>query len=152
MYPITTTPTNPDQRSPSCSMRTLGGAEVSSIASSPHFLSFSVFSPLWAGLLENQSKTSAFACSSKETVRRPKNISTAAHVAINALSTLLLGASNYCMHIVSAPSRRDIDKMHSRKKVLDIGLNSISNTFKLGWSRRAVWILLGLSSIPLHLM
>ena len=56
------------------------------------------------------------------------------------------------MHIVSAPSRRDIDKMHSRKKVLDIGLNSISNTFKLGWSRRAVWILLGLSSIPLHLM
>lgn len=36
--------------------------------------------------------------------------------------------------------------------MLDIGLNSISNTFKLGWSRRAVWILLGLSSIPLHLM
>jgi hypothetical protein len=81
-----------------------------------------------------------------------KNMLTATHVAINALSTLLLGASNYCMHIVSAPSRRDIDKMHARKKVLDIGLNSVSNTFKLDWNRRVVWVLLGLSSIPLHLM
>jgi hypothetical protein len=77
---------------------------------------------------------------------------TSTHVVINALSTLLLGASNYCMHIVSAPSRRDIDKMHARKKVLDIGLNSVSNTFKLGWNRRVVWVLLELSSIPLHLM
>jgi hypothetical protein len=81
-----------------------------------------------------------------------KNMLTATHVAINALSTLLLGASNYCMHIVSAPSRRDVDKMHARKKVLDIGLNSVSNIFKLGWSRWVVWVLLGLSSIPLHLM
>jgi hypothetical protein len=56
------------------------------------------------------------------------------------------------MHIVSAPSRRDIDKMHARKKVLDIGLNSVSNTFKLDWNRSVVWVLLGLSSIPLHLM
>lgn len=81
-----------------------------------------------------------------------KNMLTSTHVVINALSTLLLGTSNYCMHIVSAPSRRDIDKMHARKKVLDIGLNSVSNTFKLGWNRRVVWVLLGLSSIPLHLM
>lgn len=84
--------------------------------------------------------------------KRSKNMSTAAHVVINALSTLLLGASNYCMHVASAPSRRDVDSMHSRKKVLDIGLNSVSNIFKLSWDRRIVWCLLGLSSIPLHLM
>ncbi|KAH7405997.1 hypothetical protein DE146DRAFT_787173 [Phaeosphaeria sp. MPI-PUGE-AT-0046c] len=81
-----------------------------------------------------------------------RNISTAAHVAINVLSTLLLGASNYCMHIASAPSRHDINMFHSKKRVLDIGLNSVSNMFKLGWDRRIVWCILGLSSIPLHLM
>lgn len=81
-----------------------------------------------------------------------KEISTIAHVAINALSTLLLGASNYCMHIASAPSRHDVDKFHLKKKALDIGLNSVSNVSKLGWNRRFVWCILGLSSIPLHLM
>lgn len=60
-----------------------------------------------------------------------RNMSTAAHVAINALSTLLLEASNYCMHILTASSRRDIDRMHSAKKVLDICLNSVSNMFNL---------------------
>jgi hypothetical protein len=81
-----------------------------------------------------------------------KNISTIAHISINALSTLLLSASNYCMHIASAPSRQDVDKFHLKKRVLDIGLNSVSNVFRLGWNRRIVWCVLALSSIPLHLM
>ncbi|CAI6341145.1 unnamed protein product [Periconia digitata] len=81
-----------------------------------------------------------------------KDLSTASHVVINILSTLLLGASNYCMHIACSPSRRDIDRMHARKKTLQIGINSVSNVFKLPWNRRIAWCILGLSSIPLYLI
>lgn len=105
------------------------------------------------GWVSTQSKQSAgIAVLYRGGCNQSKNISSAAHVAINVLSTLLLGASNYCMHILSAPSRRNINKMHSAKKVLDIGLNSVSNMFKLAWDRRVVWCLLGLSSLPLHLL
>ena len=40
------------------------------------------------------------------------------HFAINVLSTILLGASNYCMQCASAPTREEIDKAHKVKKWL----------------------------------
>lgn len=49
------------------------------------------------------------------------------HLGINIVSTLLLGASNYCMQIVCAPTRRDIDRAHEQGAWLDIGAQSISN-------------------------
>ncbi|KAK0618775.1 hypothetical protein DIS24_g11536 [Lasiodiplodia hormozganensis] len=49
------------------------------------------------------------------------------HLAINAVSTLLLGASNYCMQCLSAPTREDIDRAHGQGKWLDIGVPSMKN-------------------------
>ena len=37
-----------------------------------------------------------------------------AHLAINVLSTLLLGASNYSMQCLSSPTRNEIDKAHGK--------------------------------------
>ena len=41
-----------------------------------------------------------------------KTIDTVSHLVINVLSTLLLGASNYAMQVLSAPTRENIDKAH----------------------------------------
>ena len=74
------------------------------------------------------------------------------HLAINVISTVLLSASNYCMQCLSAPTRKELDKAHKNGKWLDIGIPSIRNLKAIGKMKLTVWILLGLSSIPLHLL
>jgi hypothetical protein len=75
---------------------------------------------------------------------------TAVHLLINLLSSLLLGASNYCMQRLVAPTRKEVDSAHARKKWLDIGMPSVRNLSFIGKSRVVLWVLLGLSSVPLH--
>ena len=74
------------------------------------------------------------------------------HLAINILSTLLLGASNYSMQCLSSPTRNEIDKAHSRGIWLDIGVPSLRNLRWISKSRLVLWWLLAISSIPLHLL
>ncbi|KUJ14615.1 uncharacterized protein LY89DRAFT_735694 [Mollisia scopiformis] len=74
------------------------------------------------------------------------------HVLINLLSSALLSASNYCMQILSSPTRSEINKAHSQKRWLDIGLQSMKNLRNISPKRRKMWWLLVLSSAPLHLM
>jgi hypothetical protein len=74
------------------------------------------------------------------------------HIIINALSTLLLGTSNYCMQLISAPTRREIDHAHSQKRWLDIGVPSVRNIWNLGWSNKITWVGLGVTSAILHLL
>ena len=78
---------------------------------------------------------------------------TAIHVLINVLSTLLLGASNYCMQCLSAPSRKEVDAAHKDGKYLDIGVPSLHNIISKYFPTRkkVCWAVLGLSSLPLHL-
>src|SRR5690242_12029700 len=67
------------------------------------------------------------------------------HVVINVLSTLLLGASNYSMQCLSAPTRKISDQAHQKGRWVDIGVQSLKN---LRWSvtwKRVVWALLALS-------
>ena len=80
------------------------------------------------------------------------NVSTFGHLAINILSSLLLAASNNCMQILLAPTRGIINKAHAKRKWLDVGVHTIRNFGSVGMSRRWLWILLMLSSIPLHLL
>jgi hypothetical protein len=47
-------------------------------------------------------------------------LNTGIHLIINALSTILLSSSNYCMQCLSAPTRQDIDKAHRNKRWLDM--------------------------------
>jgi hypothetical protein len=75
-----------------------------------------------------------------------------AHLAINILSTLLLSGSNYCMQCLSAPTRREINNAHKRGITLDIGIPSLRNLGALDPWKILMWILLGISSLPLHLL
>lgn len=74
------------------------------------------------------------------------------HLAINVISTLLLGGSNYCMQCLSAPTRSDIDRAHARGRWLDIGVPSTRNLSAIPKYKTLLWLTLGLTSIPLHLM
>lgn len=74
------------------------------------------------------------------------------HVLINILSTALLTSSNYCMQILSAPSREELDLAHARNSWLDIGIISFRNLAYINRRRMIFWCILGLSSLPLHLL
>lgn len=75
---------------------------------------------------------------------------TVSHLFINIFSSLLLGASNYCMQRLVAPTRKEIDAAHAKRTWLDIGVPSVRNLFFVARSRVFLWFLLGISSIPLH--
>lgn len=81
-----------------------------------------------------------------------RNLNTALHLVINALSSILLAASNFGMQCVSAPTRADVDKAHFAGKWLDIGVPSVHNLRRLPKHRVVLWGLLMLSSLPLHLL
>lgn len=74
------------------------------------------------------------------------------HVFINILSTMLLGASNLCMQLLVAPTRDETDKAHQEKRWLDIGVPSWRNLRYIRKDRLALWLTLGLSSIPIHFL
>ncbi|KAF5388815.1 hypothetical protein D9757_005580 [Collybiopsis confluens] len=74
------------------------------------------------------------------------------HLVINILSTLLLGASNYMMQSLCAPTRAEVDRAHARGLWLDIGLQSLRNLKYMSRRKRILWIALSMSSIPLHLI
>lgn len=92
------------------------------------------------------------------------------HLAINAMSTLLLSASNCpglllyilgrtsadeavdTMQVISSPTRKEVDIAHKQFKWVDIGIPSTRNLFSISKIRVVMWFTLALSSIPLHLM
>lgn len=74
------------------------------------------------------------------------------HLGINALSTLLLGGSNYCMQCLSSPTRREIDRAHAQGKYLDIGVPSARNLRSIATHKAVLWWILAISSVPLHLL
>ena len=88
----------------------------------------------------------------RDTCPSIKHIGLWVHVAINVISTILLGASNYCMQCLCSPTRREVDKAHENNTWLDIGIQSFRNLMKIRKVRVVFWVLLAVSSIPLHLM
>ena len=74
------------------------------------------------------------------------------HLGINAFSTLMLSGSNYTQQCLAAPSRHEVDVAHSKRKWLDIGVPSLRNLRCISKKRLLIWLLLAVSSIPLHLM
>ena len=84
--------------------------------------------------------------------RPMKKLGLTYHVLINILSTALLTSSNYCMQILSAPSREELDIAHARNTWLDIGIISFRNLAYINRRRMIFWFILGLSSFPLHLL
>jgi hypothetical protein len=74
------------------------------------------------------------------------------HLVLNVLSTLILGASNYCMQALCAPTRAEIDVAHAQRRWADIGTQSLRNLRLISKGRLSLWALLAVSSIPLHLL
>ena len=84
--------------------------------------------------------------------RTVKTLNLWLHLAINALSTLLLGSSNYCMQLLVAPTPSEVQRAHERSKWLDIGIPSFRNLWWIARRSWIVWSCLWLSSAFLHLL
>ncbi|KAJ7834788.1 hypothetical protein B0H14DRAFT_3142260 [Mycena olivaceomarginata] len=82
---------------------------------------------------------------------RVARLGTALHVLLNILSTLLLGAGNYCMQLLASPSRREADDAHARGAALDIGVPSINNLRHIDRRRVVGWSAIGVTATLLHL-
>ena len=80
-----------------------------------------------------------------------QSIYTWSHLGINALSSLLLGASNAAMQCLLAPTRQDIDEAHAKGRWLDVGISGTNWVAIRGW-RKLLWASLITTSIPLHLL
>lgn len=81
-----------------------------------------------------------------------EKLNTGLHLLINVLSTALLGACTFTMQCLTSPTRSEIDRAHAQGKTLDIGITSIRNLLRIDRRRAALWILLGVSSLPLHVL
>ncbi len=84
---------------------------------------------------------------------RAKTINTGIHLLINVLSTILLAGSNYCMQCLTAPTREQVDEAHRESRWVDVGVPSIRNLLETASGGNVLlWVLLALSSLPLHLL
>ncbi|KAF3045132.1 hypothetical protein E8E12_009612 [Didymella heteroderae] len=73
-------------------------------------------------------------------------------VALNVVSTLILGASTYAMQGTTAPTRHEVDTAHERGKWLEIGTQSWRNLSYVSRRHATIWSVLALTSLPLHLV
>ncbi|KAI9044732.1 uncharacterized protein KD926_011702 [Aspergillus affinis] len=77
---------------------------------------------------------------------------TGLHLVINVFSTVLLGASNYVMQSLGAPSRTDVDQAHAKSQWLDIGIFNFRNFRVMDTRRKILWVPLLISSTPIHMI
>jgi hypothetical protein len=75
-----------------------------------------------------------------------------AHLAINFVASGVLASSNFFMQVLVAPTRADVDRAHAKGRALEIGVQSWRNLFHVRFLHRAFWILLAISTVPLHLI
>ncbi|KAK7428354.1 hypothetical protein QQZ08_005111 [Neonectria magnoliae] len=74
----------------------------------------------------------------------------AAHVVLNVLSSLFLGAGSYCMQILIAPSREEIDCAHRKGVALEIGVPNLKNLKRVESKRVVGWVMIGAIATLLH--
>jgi hypothetical protein len=85
-------------------------------------------------------------------MQRVSRTSTAYHILINILSTVLLTSSNYAMQVLCAPTRQEMDIAHAKGQWLEIGIMSFHNLWYVDRTRVLIWVLLAFTSAPLHLL
>ncbi|RGP57541.1 tkl protein kinase, partial [Fusarium sporotrichioides] len=81
------------------------------------------------------------------TIRRADK---AAHVALNILSSLFLGVGHYCMQVLVAPTRKELDSAHHKGKAMEIGVPSLENLKRIESKRVVLWFALGAIATLLH--
>ncbi|KAI0016513.1 hypothetical protein F4780DRAFT_797808 [Xylariomycetidae sp. FL0641] len=63
-----------------------------------------------------------------------------------------LASSNFFMQVLNSPSREEVDAAHRKGTWLGIGVPSVRNAFRVSRFKTWSWIILLLSSIPIHLL
>ncbi|KAF9883636.1 hypothetical protein FE257_003108 [Aspergillus nanangensis] len=114
-----------------------------------------IFIAVAAGLASRYPENELFASSAviyrgSCTVARRSGI--VLHLMINVLSTATLAASSNCMQTLVAPTRREVDQAHSRRKWLAIGESSLRSLLVIPKSRLAIWLVLVITATPFHLL
>ena len=74
------------------------------------------------------------------------------HLLINVLSTILSGASKFCMQLLVVPTRHEVDKAHKRASWLNIEVLSVTNLRRKARKSVLTWFRLGCSPALLHLL
>lgn len=74
------------------------------------------------------------------------------HGLINVLSVILTATSSYCCNILIAPSRPNVDRAHSRRTCVSIGVFSLGNFENTSRVCRLLWILLIGTTFMMQLM
>ncbi|KAI1121369.1 hypothetical protein F5Y10DRAFT_288509 [Nemania abortiva] len=74
------------------------------------------------------------------------------HLLINLISTGIATSANYFMQVLSSPSRAEINQAHAKARALDIGVPSLHNIRFVSRLKSASWLVLLLSSAPIHLL
>lgn len=74
------------------------------------------------------------------------------HLVLNILSSGILVSSNFFMQVLSSPSRHEIDQAHMWLRSVEIGVSSIKNLRHVSRLKLIGWLLLLISSIPIHLL
>ncbi|KAK8077002.1 hypothetical protein PG996_003172, partial [Apiospora saccharicola] len=80
-----------------------------------------------------------------------RNLNIGLHLLLNLISSAVLASSNYFMQIINAPSRHEIDRAHQILTSLEIGIPSLKNLSYLSKSKRLFWVLILITSLPIHL-
>ena len=83
---------------------------------------------------------------------RVRILDTDIHVIINGLATAVVGASNYTMQCLAAPTRSEVDQAHLKGTWLEIGVPSARNLRHISPRRVILWSVLVISTVPVHLM
>ena len=73
---------------------------------------------------------------------------------LNIAATVLIGTGNYVMQVMAAPDRGEIDLAHSFAKTIAVGGIRFRDlrSGRGGYLRRSTWWILGISSLPIHLL
>lgn len=67
-------------------------------------------------------------------------LNTGAHVVLNVFSSLFLGAGNYCMQVLVAPSKRQVRRAGAvGGRSYDVGVHSLRNLRRIRGSKKALW-------------
>lgn len=81
-----------------------------------------------------------------------KDLKIGIHLIINLLSVILTATSSFSSNILMSPSRTDVDRAHSQRNWLTIGVFSMRNLKSLRWPHRMMWVLLTGTSIIVQFM
>jgi hypothetical protein len=81
-----------------------------------------------------------------------KNMTVWLLLPLNIAATVLISTSNYVMQVMAAPDRKEVDYAHSLATSITIGGMRFRNLKFGGPYRRFIWWVLGLSSLPIHVL